>query len=328
MKRREVIAALCWAAMCPLPGRAEEPQPMRRVGVLLLWPENDPMARASLTAFAQALARLGWTEGKNIRIDYRFAAGNPTLFKSNAAELVRLMPDVLLAGASLAIAALRQQTRSIPIVFVNVSDPIGQGFVESLARPGGNITGFTAYDAPLMGKWVQLLKEVAPGVTRVVVIFNPDTTPYAASLNEAIQAAAPHFGVTTTFAQVHDDAGIQEAITILARESGGGVIALPDAFNVAHRNLIVAAAARHGLPLIGTPDFPRADGLMSYSFDTVEVHAQGASYVDRILKGASAADLPVQQPVKYSLVINVTTAKALGLTIPQRILGLADEVIE
>ena len=144
MKRREVIAALGWAAMCPLPGRAEEPQPMRRVGVLLLWPENDPMARASLTAFAQALARLGWTEGKNIRIDYRFAAGNPTLFKSNAAELVRLMPDVLLAGASLAIAALRQQTRSIPIVFVNVSDPIGQGFVESLARPGGNITGFTA----------------------------------------------------------------------------------------------------------------------------------------------------------------------------------------
>ena len=248
---------------------------MRRVGVLLLWPANDPMARASMTAFAQALARLGWTEGQNIRIDYRFAAGDPALFKSYAAELVRLMPDVLLAGASLAIAALRQQTRTIPIVFVNVSDPIGQGFVDSLARPGGNITGFTAYDAPLMGKWVQLLKEIAPGVTRVVVIFNPDTTPYAASLNEAIQAAVPHFGVTTTFAQVHDDAGIEEAVTILAREPGSGVIALPDIFNVAHRNLIVAVSARHGLPLIGTPDFPRAGGLMSYSFDTVEVHAQG-----------------------------------------------------
>jgi putative tryptophan/tyrosine transport system substrate-binding protein len=278
-----------------------------------------------VTAFAQALARLGWTEGKNIRIDYRFAAGNPTLFKSYAAELVRLMPDVLLAGASLAITALRQQTRTIPIVFVNVSDPIGQGFVESLARPGGNITGFTAYDAPLMGKWVQLLKEIAR-VTRVVVIFNPDTTPYAASLNEAIQAAAPHFGVTTT--QVHDDAAIEEAISILAREPGGGVIALPDIFNVAYRSLMIAATTRHSIPLIGTPDFPRAGGLISYSFDTVEVHAQGASYVDRILKGASPADRAVQQPVKYSLAINVTTAKALGLTIPQRILALADEVIE
>ena len=327
MNRRELMLLLGGMAVAR-PLAAQQPERVRRIGVLISLPESDPAEPARLTAFVQALERLGWVEGKNIRIDYRFAAGNPTLFKSNAAELVRLMPDVLLAGASLAIAALRQQTRSIPIVFVNVSDPIGQGFVESLARPGGNITGFTAYDAPLMGKWVQLLKEIAPGVTRVVVIFNPDTTPYAASLNEAIQTAAPHFGVTTTFAQVHDDAGIEEAITILAREPGGGVIALPDAFNVAHRNLIVAAAARDGLPLIGTPDFSRAGGLMSYSFDTVEVHAQGASYVDRILKGASPADLPVQQPVKYSLVINITTAKALGLTIPQRILALADEVVE
>jgi ABC-type uncharacterized transport system substrate-binding protein len=328
MRRREFIYVLAGASAWPLPERAQQPERMRRVGVLLLWPENDPMARASMTAFTQALARLGWTEGNNIRIDYRFAAGDPTLFKSYAAELVRLMPDVLLAGASLAIAALRQQTRTIPIVFVNVSDPIGQGFVESLARPGGNITGFTAYDAPLMGKWVQLLKEIAPGVTRVVVIFNPDTAPYAASLNGAIQAAAPHFGITATFAQVHDDAGIEEAITTLAREPGGGVIALPDIFNVSHRNLIGAAAARHGLPLVGTPDFPRAGGLMSYSFDTVEVHAQGASYVDRILKGANPADLAVQQPVKYSLVINLKTAKALGLAVPPSMLDLADEVIE
>jgi ABC-type uncharacterized transport system substrate-binding protein len=327
MRRREFITAIGGAAW-PLAARAQQPERIRRVGVLLLWPENDPMARASVTAFAQALGHFGWIEGKNVRIDYRFAAGDPTLFKTYAAELVGVSPDVLLAGASLAIAALRQQTRTIPIVFVNVSDPLGQGFVESLARPGGNITGFTAYDAPLMGKWVQLLKDVAPRVTRVVVIFNPDTAPYARSLNRAIEAATPSFGITGTFAPVHDDAEMEEAIAAQAREPGGGLIAFPDSFNVAHRDVISTAAARHGLPGIGTPDFPRAGGLMSYSFDTVEVHAQGASYIDRILRGASPAELPVQQPTKYSLVINLKTAKALGLTVPPGMLDLADEVIE
>jgi putative ABC transport system substrate-binding protein len=326
--RRGFLAVLAGAALWPLAGHAQQPERIRRVGVLLLWAENDPMARASVTAFEQALRRFGWIEGKNIRIDYRFAAGDQTLFKTYAAELVGLMPDVLLAGASLAIAALRQLTRTIPIVFVNVSDPVGQGFVESLARPGGNITGFTAYDAPLIGKWLQLLKEIAPSVTRVVVIFNPDTAPYATSLNRTIEAAAPSFGITVTFAPVYDDAGIEETIAAEAREPAGGVIDFPDSFNVAHRDVISTAAARHGLPAIGTPDFPRAGGLMSYSFDTVEVHAQGASYIDRILKGASPADLPVQQPTKYSLIINLKTAKALGLTVPPAVLGLADEVIE
>jgi putative ABC transport system substrate-binding protein len=328
MKRREFITACCGAAIWPLVAHSQQPERIRRVGVLLLWAENDPMARASVTAFGQALGRFGWIEGKNIRIDYRFAAGDPTLFKTYAAELVGLMPDVVLAGASLAIVALRQQTRTIPIVFVNVSDPLGQGFVESLARPGGNITGFTAYDAPLMGKWVQLLKEIAPSITRVVIIFNPDTAPYATSLNRAIEAAAPSFGIAATFAPVHDDAGIEEAIAVQAREPGSGLIAFPDSFNVAHRDVINSAAARHGLPAIGTPDFPRAGGLMSYSFDTVEVHAQGASYIDRILKGASPADLPVQQPTKYSLILNLKTAETLGLTIPQLLLARADEVIE
>jgi len=328
LKRRGFIAVLGGAMAWPLAGQAQQPERVRRVGVLLLWPENDPMARASVTAFAQALERFGWIEGKNVRIDYRFAAGDPTLFKTYAAELVGLSPDVLLAGATLAIAALRQQTRTIPIVFVNVSDPLGQGFVESLARPGGNITGFTAYDAPLMGKWVQLLKDVAPSVTRVVVIFNPDTAPYARLLNRAIEAAAPSFGITATFAPVHDDAEIEEAIAAQAREPGGGLIAFPDSFNVAHRDVISTAAARHGLPGIGTPDFPRAGGLMSYSFDTVEVHAQGASYIDRILRGASPADLPVQQPTKYSLILNLKTAETLGLTIPRLLLARADEVIE
>ena len=328
LRRRAFIAVVGGAAAWPLAGQAQQPAGIRRVGVLLLWREDDPLARASVTAFAQALVRFGWVEAKNIRIDYRFAAGDPTLFKTYAAELVGLSPDVLLAGASLAIVQLRQQTRTIPIVFVNVSDPVGQGFVESLARPGGNITGFTAYDAPLMGKWLQLLKEIAPGVTRVTVIFNPDTAPYATLLNPAIEAAARSFGMTVTFAPVHDDAGIEEAIAAQAREPGGGLIAFPDSFNVAHRDVIITAAARHGLPGIGTPDFPRAGGLMSYSFDTVDVHAQGASYIDRILKGASPADLPVQQPTKFSLIINLKTAKALGLMIPPQVLNIADEVIE
>jgi putative ABC transport system substrate-binding protein len=316
------------AAAWPLFAHAQQPERIPRLGVLILFPQSDPLAQASAMAFTQALERFGWVEGKNIRIDYRFAAGDPTLFKTYAAELVGLSPDVLLAGASLAIMRLRQQTRTIPIVFVNVSDPVGQGFVESLAKPGGNVTGFTAYDAPLMGKWLQLLKEIAPSVTRVAVIFNPDTVPYAKLLNPAIEAAAPSFGITVTFAPVHDDAGIEKAIAAVAGEPRGGLIAFPDTFNVAHRDVIITAAARHGLPGIGTPDFPRAGGLMSYSFDTVDVHAQAASYIDRILKGASPADLPVQQPTKYSFIINLKTAEALGLTVPPHVLDIADEVIE
>jgi putative tryptophan/tyrosine transport system substrate-binding protein len=240
-----------------------------------------------------------------------------------------LSPDVLLAGASPAVAPLRQLTSTIPIVFVLVADPVGLGFVQSLARPGGNITGFSAYDAPLMGKWLQLLKEVAPRVTRVTVIFNPDTAPFAPLFNRAIEAAAPSFGITVTLAPVHDDAAIEEAIAAQAREPGGGLIDLPESFSSTHRDAIIASAVRHGLPLMGGNEvFPRAGSLMSYWFDIVEVHAQAASYIDRILKGASPADLPVQQPTKYSLVINLKTAKVLGLTIPPTVLALADEVIE
>ncbi len=328
MRRRGFIAMLGGAAAWPLAGHAQQPERIRRVGLLLLFAQSDPLGQTSVVAFTQALGRFGWIEGKNIRIDSRFAAGDPILFKTYATELVGLSPDVLLAGTSLAIMRLRQQTLTIPIVFVNVSDPVGQGFVESLARPGGNVTGFTAYDASLMGKWVQLLKEIAPSVSRVAVILNPDTTPYGKLLSPAIEAAAPDYGITVTFARVHDDAGIAEAIRALAREPGGGLIAFPDIFNVAHRNVIITAAARYGLPGIGTPDFPRAGGLVSYSFDTVEVHAQAAAYVDRILRGANPADLPVQQPTKYSLIINLKTAKAIGLTVPRHLLAMADEVIE
>ena len=215
----------------------------------------------------------------------------------------------------------------IPVVFTPVADPVGQGFVQTLARPGGNLTGFTTNDAELMGKWLQLLKEVAPSVTRVAVIFNPDTAPFAPWFNRAIEAAAPSFGITITLAPVHDDAGIEAAIATHAREPGGGLINFPESFSITHRDVIITAAARHGLPQIGQPELTRAGGLMSYWIDIVDGYVQAASYVDRILKGASPADLPVQEATKFSLVINLKTAKALGLTIPQSVLLRADEVI-
>jgi putative ABC transport system substrate-binding protein len=326
--RRGFIAALIGVAAWPLAGHAQQPQRLPRVGVLISSSEGSPLAQASVTAFVEALRRFGWVEGKNLRIDYRFAAGNTELFKNYAAELVAMSPDAILTGGSAAVAALQRQTRTIPIVFTGVGDPVGQGFVQTLARPGGNITGFGANDPTLMGKWLQLLKEVAPRVTRVGVIFNPDTALFAPLFNREIEAAAPSLGITVTLAPVHDDSGIEEAIAARAGEPGGGVVALPDGFNVAHRDVIIGAAARHSLPLIGTLQYPRAGGLIAYWFDGVDLFAHAASYIDRILKGASAADLPVQQPTKYSLIINLKTAKSLGLTVPPGMLDLADEVIE
>jgi putative ABC transport system substrate-binding protein len=317
------------AAAWPLAGHTEQPERVRRVGVLISWPENNPTTQASVAAFGQALRGLGWVEGGNIRIDYRFAKGDPALIKTYAAELVGLSPDVILASTTPGLSAVRQKTRAIPIVFVVVLDPVGQGFVQSLAQPGGNITGFAIPDAPIMGKWLQLFKEVAPRVTRVAVIFNPDTALAAALDNRAIEAAAPSLGMTVTLAPVHDDAGIEEAIAAQAREPGGGLIALPDPFNGAHRDATIAAASRTGLPLIGPSEFwPKTGALMSYWFHEADLFPQAASYIDRILKGTSPADLPVQYPAKYSLVINLKTAKALGLNVPPAMLDLADEVIE
>jgi len=329
MRRREFIAVLSGAAAWPLAGHAQQPERDRRVGVLMPWSENDPLAQASVTALAQGLARFGWVDGKNIRLDYRFAADDPALFKSNAAELVRLSPDAILASTPPAIVALHQQTVTIPIVFVLAADPVGLGLVQSLARPSTNITGVGAIDPPIMGKWLQLLKQIAPGITRVAVIFNPDTQPYAGLFNRAVDSAAASFGVTVTLAPVRDDATIEETIATQAREPGGSLISLPDSFNTKHRDVITAEAARHRLPLMGAGDaFPRAGGLISYWFNPVDLHAQAAYYIDRILKGANPADLPIHQPTKFSLVINLKTAKALGLTVPRRMLDLADEVID
>jgi putative ABC transport system substrate-binding protein len=294
------------------------------------FPENDAGARADVTAFVQGLGRFGWVEGKNFRIDYRFAAGDPALIKSYAAELVGLMPDAILTSTSPSVAALREQTRTIPIVFGALADPVGQGFVQSLARPGGNITGFSDFDSALMGKWLQLLKEVTPGLTRVTAIFNPDTARYAsyAFFKREIEAAATSLRMTVTPAPVHNEAAIEEAIAAEAHQPGGGLIALPDSFTGTHREAIIAAAARHRLPLIGVSVFPRSGGLASYWTDEPDLYSQAASYIDRILRGASPADLPVQQPTKYSLIINLKTARALGLTVPASMLDLADEVIE
>jgi putative ABC transport system substrate-binding protein len=330
MRRREFITFLGGgAAAWPIAGHAQQPERVRRVGVVMPLAEIDPLTQAAVTAFAQALGRFGWVEGKNIRIEYRFAGGDPTLFKTIAGELASLAPDVILAGSPPGVAALREQTRTIPIVFVFVVDPVALGFVQSLARPGGNITGFSVYDPPIAGKWLQLLKETAPRITRVVVVFNPETAPYAPLYIGEIKAAAGSLGMTVTLAPVHDDSGIEETVAAQAGEPGGSVIPLPDAFNATHRGVMIAAASRHGLPLMGFGDmFPRDGGLMSYWVDPIDVFEQAASYVDRILKGANPADLPVQQPTKFSLIVNLKTAKALGLTVPQSVLQRADEVIE
>ena len=324
MRRRAFLAAVAsTTAARSLAARAEQPGRMRRIGVLIAFPENHPFARAFVAALTQALERLGWVEGRNIRMDYRFAAGDPALFKAYAAELVGLAPDAILASTAPALAALQQQTRTIPIVFVVVPDPVGRGLVTSLARPGGNITGFASYDAAIIGKWVQLLKQAVPGVTRASIIFNPDT-----ALGPPLIEASPSVGVTVTLAPVHDDAGIREAVNAQTREPGGGLMVLPDSFNVTHSGVIVAAAVSSKLPSIGFNEVVRAGGLMSYWFDNIQLHAEAASYIDRILRGADPGDLPVQYPTKYSLIINLKTAKALGVAVPPSMLDLADEVIQ
>jgi putative ABC transport system substrate-binding protein len=329
VRRRDLVALLGGTSLVwPLAGRGQQPERMRRVGALIAFSENDPRTQAMLHAFVDALEHLGRIAGRNLSIVYRFAAGDAVLFKTYATELVGLSPDAILAIAPPAVAALQAQTHTIPIVFVLVVDPVRLGFVQSIARPGGNITGFSSYDPSLMGKWVELLKEIAPSVTRLAVIFNPDTTPNAPLLNAAIEAAASKLGITMTLSPVGDDPGIEAAIAAQAREPGAALVCLPNVFNDTHRRAIIAAAVRRRLPFVGTSDFPGDGGLMSYWFDPFEQHAQAASYIDRILGGVSPADLPVQQPTKYKLVINMKTANVLGITVPRSLLARADEVIE
>ena len=329
MRRREFIALLGGVAAWPLAARAQQPGRIRRVGVLMIIAERDPEAQARIAAFRQGLQELGWREGHDVRIDLRWSDGDVVRMRTQAAELVGLAPDVLVANGTPGLAALRQATRSIPIVFVIVNDPVGQGFISSLAHPGGNITGLTFLEYSMLGKSLELLKEAAPSITRIALMFNPENTPYYSDYLRSLAAVPQSILVQTTGAPIRTKAEIEGVITQLGREPGWGLFAPPDPLTVVHRELIMRLAAQHRLPTIFTyRQFVKEGGLMSYGPDTADIFRRSASYVDRILKGANPADLPVEQPTKFELVINLKTAKALGLAVPNSLLARADEVIE
>jgi putative ABC transport system substrate-binding protein len=329
MRRREFITLLGGAAATwPLAAHAQQGEQVRRIGVLLPFSANDPQSKARLTAFLQGLQQLGWTDGRNLRIEVRSFAGNPDDNRRNAVELVALAPDVIFASGSAAVGPLLQATQSIPIVLAIVPDPVGAGFVDSLARPGGNVTGFTSFEYGIGAKWLELLKQIAPGVTRAAVIRDPAITAGTGYFG-AIQSVAPSVGVEIIPVNVRNAGEIERAVAAFARSSNGGLIVTGSGLAVVHRDLIITLAARHKLPAIYYERyFVAAGGLMSYGPDFVDQFRRAAGYVDRILKGEKPADLPVQAPTKYELVINLKTAKALGLTIPQSLLATADEVIE
>ena len=327
--RREFIMLLGGAtAMWPLAARAQQSKRLRRVGVLMPYAANDPQVQTRNAAFLQGLQQLGWTVGNNVQIDYRWSAGNEDDTRKYAAELVALAPDVIFASGSAAVGPLRRATRTVPIVFAATPDPVGAGFVESLARPGGNITGFTPYEYGIGAKWLEVLKEIAPSVVRVAVIRDPTITA-GIGLWGAIQSVSPSFGVELRPVDVGDAAEIERALAAFAGSPNGGLILTGSALAIVHRDLIIALAARYQLPAVYYERyFAAAGGLISYGYDTVEAYRLAAGYVDRILKGEKPADLPVQAPTKYELVINLKTAKALGLTVPDSLLARADEVIE
>jgi putative tryptophan/tyrosine transport system substrate-binding protein len=329
MKRREFMTLLGGAAATwPLAARAQQPERMRRIGVLMGAVESDPARQSQLAAFRGALAKLGWREGSNLGIEVRWG-GDPELCARYAAELVALAPEVILSDASPPLEALQRQTRTIPIVFVTVADPVGQGFVASLAHPGGNTTGFSVFDAPMAGKWLEMLTQITPPVTRVAMLFNPATTPYANLLFRAMEEAAPSFAIAVRAAPVNSDSEVDAMMAALAREGRGGVLVLTSIFTVTNRDAIIALAARHRLPAVyAYAFFAEAGGLMSYGVDVADVHRRAADYVNRILKGDKPGDLPVQTPIKFNLVINLKTAKALDITIAPSLLATADEVIE
>jgi ABC-type uncharacterized transport system substrate-binding protein len=329
MRRREFITLLGGAAVAwPLAARAQQREQMRRIGALMNLAENDPEGQARNAAFLQGLQQLGWTDGRNVRIEYRWTLGDADRIRKYAAELVALEPDVILASGSSHAGPLLQASRTVPIVFVTVPDPVGAGFVDSLARPGGNATGFLAFEYGVSGKWLELLKHIAPDVTRVAVLRDPAIS---AGIGQfaAIQSVAPSFGVELSPVNVRDAGEIQRAVAAFERFANGGLIVTGSALAVVHRELIVTLAARHKLPAVYWNRAPvTSGGLISYGPNIVDQFRQAAGYVDRILKGEKPADLPVQAPVKYETVINLKTAKALGLDIPTTVLARADEVIE
>jgi putative ABC transport system substrate-binding protein len=325
VKRRTVLAGIA-ALLAQRPLMAQTPA---RLGVLMGNLADDPVGQTYVAALTRGLRALDWQEGAKLRIDWRWTGGDPALFDRYAAELVALGPDVLLAQASPSVVALRRNTSTIPIVFTMVSDPVGQGFVENLAHPGGNVTGFSDFNALMAGKWLEMLTQVAPPVARVAVMYNPATTPYAGLMMRAIEDAAPTFAIAVQSAPCRDAAEIQSVIAELARGERGGLLVLTDIFTIVHRDTILASAAQHRLPTVYfARSFTAAGGLMSYGIDYSDLFLRSAVYIDRILKGTNPRDLPVQQPTKFELVINLKTAKARDINLSTTLLATADEVIE
>jgi putative ABC transport system substrate-binding protein len=328
MQRREFIALVGGVAAWSLAARAQQLDRMRRIGVLAALPANDTEGQGRVAAFFQGLQELGWSVGHNVTVDIRWSTGNSADTRKYAMELVALAPDVILAYSSNAVAPLLQVTRTVPIVFAAVADPVGAGYVDSLARPGGNITGFVSFEYSISGKWLQLLKEIAPSTTRVAVFRDPSIAAGPAQF-AAIQAVAPSLGLELRPVDVRDDGEIERALALFAQSPNSGLIVTGSPQATSHRDLIIALAARHRLPAVYFAQYwPTAGGLISYGADFTDQFRRAAGYVDRILKGEKPADLPVVQPTKYELVVNLKTAKALGLTIPPSVLARADEVIE
>ena len=332
MRRRDFITLLggSAAAAWPLPLSAQPGERVRRIGVLMAYAEDNAEVQAEVAAFREQLQKLGWTEGRNLRIHYRWAGEQIGRIRTSAKELVALQPDAIFVRSTPAVMALLQETRTIPLVFVMVSDPVGDGFVASFARPGGNVTGFSNVEATLGGKWIELLKEIAPRVERLAVLSNPKVAPGRGVLYQgSVEGAAASIGVKLVSAPVESPDDIQRAIDSFAREPNGGLLVLPDLTTATHRRQIIALAARHRLPAIYGFKFFAADGgMMSYGADSTDLNRRSASYVDRILRGAKPSELPVQAPVRFDLVINLKTAKALGLDVPMFLQQRADEVIE
>jgi putative tryptophan/tyrosine transport system substrate-binding protein len=329
MRRREFITLLGGAAVAwPTAARAQQPEQMRRIGVLMNFAAEDAAAQARLAVFLKALQQLGWMDGRNVRIDIRWSASEPERVRKYAAELVAFLPDAILASTTPGVAALQQATRTLPIVFVQVADPVGAGFVASLAKPGSNATGFTLYEYGMGAKWLELLKDIAPQVTRVGIVRDSANVADIGMFG-AIQSVAPTLGMQLSPINLNDDSEIERGISAFAHQPNSGLVVVGAASAFVHREQIIALAARHELPVV-YPDkiFITSGGLISYGPDRLEAYQRAAGYVDRILKGEKPADLPVQAPTKYELVINLKTAKALGLAIPQSVLARADEVIE
>jgi putative tryptophan/tyrosine transport system substrate-binding protein len=326
LRRREFIFILGGAAAAwPLAARA---QAMRRIGVLMGLLAGDPEAQSRVVAFENGLRELGWVKGRNLSIEYRWA-GDGNVLRDHAAELLAMAPDLILANSTPVTVALREQSGAVPIVFTQVVDPVGQGLVPNLAHPGGNVTGFTSFEFSIGTKWLEALKQTAPSVTRVALVFNPKSAPYADLFLRPVEAAAPSFSVSPIAAAVRDPADVDRVFDALAREPSGGLMVLPDISMTNYRERIIALAARHRVPAIYPfRFFAESGGLMSYGTDVAEVFRRVAGYVDRILKGTSPGELPIQAPNKYELVINLKTAKALDLEVPPTLLARADEVIE